>query len=84
MAILVVPTLLDFWITPSTVRTPLGCESEMVEPVIVKRPLPVSIRVCGVTRPVSSASPMVKGFMTEPGSKVSVNARLRSWPPVRL
>jgi len=26
----------------------------------------------------------MKGFMTEPGSKVSVNTRLRNWAPVRL
>ena len=80
----VVPTLLDTWITCSTVKAPCGCESWMVAPVIVTDPGAVSITVLGLTRPVSTARPIVKGFMTEPGSKVSVKARLRSWAPLRL
>ena len=84
IAILVVPTLLDFWITPSTVSTPWLLVSEMVEPVTVTRPGLVSMMVSGRTRPVSSASPMVKGFMVEPGSNTSVMARLRSCSPVRF
>ena len=38
-------------------------------------------RVCGVTRPVSSASATMNGFIVEPGSNVSVSARLRSCSP---
>ena len=37
-AILTVPTLLDFWITSSTVSMPCGCASLMVEPPMVRRP----------------------------------------------
>ena len=60
------------------------CVSEMVDPVMVRRPGEVSMTVWGRTRPVSSASAMVKGFMVEPGSKVSVSARLRSCSPERF
>ena len=77
IAILVVPTLLDFWITCSTVSSPCGWASLMVLPVMVMRPGEVSITVFGLTRPVSSARPTVNGFIVEPGSKVSVSARLR-------
>jgi len=37
----------------------------------------------GLTRPVSSAQAITKGFIVEPGSKMSVSARLRSCSPVR-
>ena len=37
-----------------------------------------------VTLFVNAASATVKGFIVEPGSKVSVSARLRSWLPLRL
>ena len=84
MAILVVPTLLETWMTCSTVSAPWGCASRMVAPVILTEPGEVSMMVLGLTRPVSSAKPMVNGFITEPGSKVSVSARLRSWAPVRF
>ena len=84
IAILVVPTLLDTWITCSTVSAPWGCESWMVEPVMVTLPGAVWITVSGLTLPVFSARPMVNGFITEPGSKESVSARLRSCSPVRL
>jgi hypothetical protein len=40
--------------------------------------------VFGVTRPVSIAQPAMNGFIVEPGSKVSVIARLRNCAPVRL
>jgi hypothetical protein len=40
--------------------------------------------VCGVMRPASIAMPTVIGFMVEPGSKVSVSARLRSCSPERF
>ena len=51
---------------------------------MVSRPGLVSITVSGRTRPLLSARPMVMGFMVEPGSKVSVMARLRSCSPVSL
>ena len=51
---------------------------------MVMRPGAVWITVSGLTLPCSSASEMVKGFITEPGSKVSVSTRLRSCAPVRL
>ncbi len=51
---------------------------------MVMRPGVVSITVSGLTRRLLSARPMVKGFMVEPGSKVSVSARLRSCSPVSL
>ena len=37
--------------------------------------------VFGVTLPISSASAAVNGFIVEPGSKVSVNTRLRTMSP---
>jgi len=51
---------------------------------MVMRPPFTLIGVLGVTSPFSSASDTTKGFIVEPGSKVSVSARLRSWPPVRF
>ena len=78
------PTLLDFWITSLTVRLPCGCESLIVKPLIVILPGAVWITVDGVTRFVSRAQPTTKGFIVEPGSKVSVSARLRSCAPLRL
>ena len=56
----------------------------MVEPVSVILPGAVWITVVGVTRPVSSAQAATNGFIVEPGSKVSVSARLRSCAPVRF
>ena len=56
----------------------------MVEPVSVMRPGAVWITVSGVTRPLSIAQAATNGFIVEPGSKVSVSARLRSCAPVRL
>ncbi|MCY1548213.1 hypothetical protein D9M68_843090 [compost metagenome] len=84
MAILTAPTLLDFWIISLTVSRPFGCASLMVEPPMVRCPGAVWICVVGVTRPLSSASAAMKGFMVEPGSKLSVNTRLRSCAPLRL
>ena len=84
MAILVVPTLLDTCMTCSTVSAPCGCESRIVAPVILTEPGAVSINVVGFTRPEFKAKPMVKGFITEPGSKVSVKARLRSCAPLKF
>ena len=51
---------------------------------MVMLPGAVWIIVSGVTRPVSSASATTNGFIVEPGSKVSVSARLRSCAPDRL
>ena len=48
------------------------------------RPGAVWITVIGLTRPVSIAQPMMNGFIVEPGSKVSVSARLRNCSPVSL
>ena len=84
MAILTVPTLLDFWMTSLTLSTPWGCASVMVEPVMVMRPGAVWIGVSGLTKPFSSAKATANGFMVEPGSKVSVKARLRRFSPLRL
>ena len=44
----------------------------------------VEITVLGVTFFCSSASATVTGFMVEPGSKISVRARLRNCSPVRF
>mgnify|MGYP006995914119 CR=1 FL=1 len=51
---------------------------------MVMRPGAVWIGVLGLTMPFSSASAAMKGFMVEPGSKLSVSARLRSCSPLRL
>ena len=51
---------------------------------MVRRPGAVWIAVSGRTRPFSSASATMNGFIVEPGSKVSVSARLRSCAPVRF
>jgi hypothetical protein len=83
-AILEAPTLEDFWITWATVNTPPAWVSEIVAGPIVSLPLPVSMRVSKRTLPSFSASATVKGFIVEPGSKVSVKARLRNWLPTRL
>ena len=78
IAIFTVPTLLDFWITSANVSTPCGCASLMGAPAITMRPGEVSMRVLGVQGPRSSANAAVKGFIVEPGSKVSASALLRS------
>ena len=44
---------------------------------MVSVPGEVWIVVVGLTLPISSASAIVKGFKVEPGSKLSVTARLR-------
>ena len=84
IASLTVPTLLDFWITSATLNRPCGCASLIVLPVMLMLPGAVWIIVAGVTRPLSSASAMTKGFIVEPGSKVSVSARLRNCAPDRF
>ena len=76
-AILAAPTLDDFWMTCSTVSAPSGCASWIVSGPIVSVPGAVSITVSGRTRPASSAAAIVNGFIVEPGSNVSVSARLR-------
>ena len=68
----------------ATVNTSFGCESVMVEPPMVIRPGAVLMGVLGVTMPLSSASAVMKGFMVEPGSKLSVSTRLRSCSPLRF
>ena len=78
------PMLLDFWITSATVRSPCGWASLMTNPPMAMRPGAVWITVSGLTRPVSSAHAAISGLTVEPGSKVSVSARLRSCSPVRL
>ena len=70
--------------TSATESTPCGWASLMVEPVMVMEPGAVWMGVCGVTRPLSSAQAAMKGFIVEPGSKMSVRARLRSCPPLRF
>ena len=52
--------------------------------VVLQGPGAVLTIVSGVTRPVSSANAAMKGFIVEPGSKMSVSARLRSCAPLRL
>ena len=76
-AILAAPTLDDFWMTCSTVSAPSACASWIVAEPIVSVPGDVSITVSGRTRPASSAAAIVNGFIVEPGSNVSVSARLR-------
>ena len=56
----------------------------IVEPVIVMRAGRGLDHGAGVTRPLSSAQAAMNGFIVEPGSKVSVSARLRSCAPLRL
>ena len=58
--------------------------SLMVALPILILPGAVWIMVVGVTKPLSSARLMTKGFMVEPGSNVSVRARLRSCSPLRF
>ena len=77
------PMLLDFWITCCTVSMPLGSASLGAKPPITSEPGVASTSVVGVTRPFSSTVPTMKGFIVEPGSKTSVSARLRNWPPDR-
>ena len=57
---------------------PCGWASEMVAPAMVMRPGAVWIMVSGLIKPFSKAKLMANGFMVEPGSKVSVSARLRN------
>ena len=76
------PTLDDFWITCCTVSAPCGCESLIVQPPIVIVPGAVWMGVSGFTIPASRAAATVKGFIVEPGSKMSVTERLRVWRPV--
>ncbi len=80
-ASLAAPTLEDFCSTCATVIDAAGCTSRIVYFAMVRLPGAVAITVCGVTRPLSSASATVKGLSVEPGSKRSVSTRLRSWAP---
>jgi hypothetical protein len=84
MATLTVPTLLDFLITCDRLSIPCGCASLMVEPPIVMRPGAVWMGVLALTKPLSMANAATNGFIVEPGSKLSVRARLRNCSPVRL
>jgi hypothetical protein len=76
--------LLDFWITWLTESAVLLWSSRMVEPLMVMVPGAVWITVSGLTMPFCSASDTTSGFIVEPGSKVSVKARLRSCAPLRF
>ena len=76
-AIFAAPTFDDFWITCSTVSGPARCASWIVCLPIVSSPASVWITVSGRTLPASSAAAIVNGFIVEPGSNVSVSARLR-------
>ena len=82
-AMMAVPTLDDFWITSARVSTPCGWASWMVAAPMVSRPGAVWIGVSKRNLPFSSASAAVKGLKVEPGSNVSVNARLRNCAPAR-
>ena len=53
-------------------------------PIEVEGQVIGGIGVSGVTSFLSSASEATKGFIVEPGSKMSVSARLRSCAPDRL
>src|SRR3972149_3059666 len=64
----------------STVSSPPACASRMVAVPIVRLPGAVWIVLCGVRRPDSRATAMVKGLSVEPGSKGSVTA-LRTGEP---
>ena len=75
--ILLVPILDDFWITSCTVIRPFGCESLITAPPICNCPAPVSIVLSGAIFRFSKASATVKGLSVDPGSKISVTARLR-------
>ncbi len=77
-------TLLDAFMASLSVTTPKPRMSRMVKRPMVRRPSPVSIRVSGRTSPRSSASAATIGLTVEPGSKVSVRARLRTCSPLRL
>jgi hypothetical protein len=76
--------LLDFWITWLTVRLPCGCASVIGRAGELHPAGRGLDDGCGVHRPLSSAQAATKGFIVEPGSKVSVRARLRSCAPVRF
>src|SRR5574343_342662 len=80
-AILVAPIFDDFWITCANVSAPCGCASLIVALPIVILPGAQLMIESNLYLPRSSANAAMKGFMVEPGSKLSVTARLRSWPP---
>ena len=77
-AIFAAPTLDDFWITCSTVSAPSAMRVvDRCAAPMVSVPGAVWITVSGRTLPASSAAAIVNGFIVEPGSNMSVSARLR-------
>ena len=76
-AIFAAPTFDDFWITCSTVSGPARCASWIV--VLADRQL-AGLRVdhrIGTDLAGLERAAIVNGFIVEPGSNVSVSARLR-------
>ena len=83
MAMRTMPMLLLFWITSRADSAPCGCASLIGMPLTTTLPGAVLITCSGLMRPVSSAQAITSGFIVEPGSKMSVSARLRSCSPLR-
>ena len=79
IAILAAPTLLDFWMISVTVICGCGCSSR-TSLVPTRQVCGVSITLSGWNRPRSSTAAATNGLMVEPGSKVSITARLRIGP----
>ena len=79
MASFTAPTLLDFWMISLTVNWGCGCVSR-TSLAPTRQVSGVSMTLSGRYRPRSSTAAATKGLMVEPGSKVSITARLRIGP----
>src|SRR5580698_5839945 len=79
-AILAVPTLLDFARIVAKSMTPKLCSSSSTLLPTLKNPGDVSTTLSGWYCPEARAAATMKGLTLEPGSKISVAARLRYSP----
>ena len=76
-ATLAVPTLLDLARMVARSMTPRSCSSSNTLLPTWMKPGEVSTTLSGRYWPEASAAAMMNGLMLEPGSKMSVAARLR-------
>src|SRR5580698_10106601 len=72
-----VPTLLDLARIVARSMEPKLCSSSNTFEPTFKNPGDVSMTLSGLYCPDANAAAMMKGLMLEPGSKISVAARLR-------
>src|SRR5580700_9322981 len=79
-AIFAVPTLLDLARIVAKSITPKLCSSSSILLPTLKNPGEVSTTLSGLYCPEARAAAIMKGLMLEPGSKISVAARLRYRP----